>query len=75
MPLESGSFTLADKETMEKGASYLKYFAGGHDLNPLASVNPLSLVPVAGMSGSEWEQFKMWMRLDPVMYLLKTRIS
>lgn len=68
-PAESGSFALIDKETMDKGTRHVKYFAGGYDLNTL------SLVPVAGMSSSEWEQFKLWMKLDPVIYRLKTSTS
>ncbi len=73
--LESGSFVLADKEPIEKASRYIKYFLGGLDLNPLAGVNPLSMVPVAGMSAAEWREYKMWMQLDSVMYLLKSRIA
>lgn len=72
---ESRSFVLADKQTMERGAGYVKYFLGGIALNPDSGAHPSSLVPVAGMNSSEWEQFKMWMKLDPVMYLLKIRTS
>ena len=54
---------------MEKGARYTKYFAGGNNLNPV------SLVPIAGMSSGEWEEFKLWMKLDPVMYRFKTSTS
>jgi len=73
--LDTGSLILAEKETIEKGTRFLKYFLGGIDLNPLAGLNPLSLVPVAGMTSSEWEQFKLRMQLDPVMNLFKSRIS
>ncbi len=69
--LESGSFTLVETENMNKGARYVRHFGGGKDLNPLSYLNPLSLVPVAGMNSGEWEQFKMWMKLESVMYLLK----
>ncbi|MBI2658876.1 hypothetical protein HYX05_02110, partial [Candidatus Woesearchaeota archaeon] len=66
---ESGSFALADKETMDKGARYVKYF------NSKTPIDKSSLVPIAGMNSAEWEQFKLWMRLDTVMYLLKTSTS
>lgn len=70
---ESGSFTLIEKETMEKGARYVRYMIPQTvDFINLAST---SLVPMAGMSSSEWEQFKLWMKLDPVMYRLKTSTS
>ena len=54
---------------MEKAGRYIKYMAGGADLDTL------SMVPKAGMSSSEWENFKMWMKLDPVMYRLKVSTS
>lgn len=63
------TFSLIDNETMDKGARYVKYFSGGQDMNTV------SLVPMAGMNSAEWEQFKLWMKLDPVMYRLKTSIS
>ena len=67
--LDNGKFSLIDFETMEKGARHARYFTPGNELNPL------SLVPIAGMSSGEWEQFKLWMKLDPVMYRLKTSTS
>ena len=66
---ESGSFALVDRETMEKGKTYIRYF------NSKIPIDKSSLVPMAGMDSAEWEQFKMWMRLDPVMYLLKISTS
>ena len=66
---EGGSFTLADREIMDKGARHIRYFATGQD------INVTSLAPIAVMSSAEWEQFKLWMKLDPVMYRLKTSIS
>lgn len=66
---DSNKFFLIDKETMEAGVKYAKYFA------PTNEINPSSLVPIAGMSSAEWEQFKLWMKLDPVMYRLKTSTS
>jgi len=65
----SSSTGLVSKETMEKAGRYIKYMAGGADLDTL------SMVPKAGMSSSEWENFKLWMKLDPVMYRLKVSTS
>lgn len=67
---EGGKFFLIDKETMETGARYVKYF-----IPTVTGLDTTSLVPVAGMSSAEWEQFKLWMKLDPVMYRLKTSTS
>ena len=66
---ENGSFTLIDKETMEKGKTYVRYF------NSKIPIDKSSLVPMAGMNSAEWEQFKMWMRLDTAIYLLKISTS
>jgi len=66
---ESGSFVLADKETMDKGARYVRYF------NSKTPIDKTSLVPIAGMNSAEWEQFKWFMRLDTAMYLLKISTS
>jgi len=67
--VESGSFALIDKETMEKGKTYVRYF------NSKIPIDKSSLVPIAGMNSAEWEQFKMFMRLDTAMYLLKISTS
>lgn len=67
---ENDSFLLIGLETIEKGTRHVRYFMGaGQELN----VN--SLVPISGMNSVEWEQFKLWMKLDPVMYRLKTSTS
>lgn len=66
---DSGKFSLVDSETMDKGVRHVRYFTPGNELNIL------SLVPIAGMNSGEWEQFKLWMKLDPVMYRLKTSTS
>ena len=70
--IESKSFELVSREAMDKGARYAKYFfpkvADFHS-------NLTSLVPVAGMSSAEWEQFKLMMLLDPVMYSLKSKVA
>jgi len=67
--LESGSFVLADKETIDKGTTYIRYF------HPKVPVDKTSLVPLPGMSSAEWEEFKWFMRLDTAMYLLKISTS
>ena len=66
---ESGSFTLVDKETMDTGARFIKYFQSK------TPIDKSSLVPPAGMNSSEWEQFKLFMRLDTSTYLLKISTS
>ncbi len=66
---ESGSFTLVDRETMDKGKFYVRY------VNSKIPIDKTSLVPVAGMNSAEWEQFKWFMRLDTAMYLLKISTS
>ena len=66
--LEGGSFALIDRESMDKGAKYVKYF-----MSPVSDLNITSLVPpTTAMSSGEWEQFKLLMQLDRVMYRLKT---
>lgn len=71
-PAEAKAFTLVDTEAMDKGARYVKYFfPKAADFHSTLT----SLVPVAGMNSAEWEQFKLWMKLDPVMYRLKTSTS
>ena len=64
--------SLIDVEAMDKGARHVKYFfPKAADFHSMLT----SLVPVAGLSSGEWEQFKLWVKLDPVMYLLKTTIN
>ena len=67
--MEDQGFSLIDKETMEKGKTYVRYF------NSKIPIDKSSLVPIAGMNSAEWEQFKMFMRLDTAMYLLKISTS
>ncbi len=68
--LESGSFALIDREAMENGSRFVRYMK-----HPTIDLNMSSLVPIGGMSSSEWEQFKLWKMIDPTMYLLKTSTS
>ncbi|MBI2657518.1 hypothetical protein HYX08_02375 [Candidatus Woesearchaeota archaeon] len=67
--LDDSGFFLADKQLMDNGAKYIRYF------NSKTPIDKSSLVPMAGMNSAEWEQFKLWMRLDTVMYLLKISTS
>ena len=67
--IEDKGFSLVDTQTMERGADYIRY------LNSKTPIDKSSLVPIAGMNSAEWEQFKMWMRLDTAMYLLKISTS
>src|SRR3989338_2703026 len=69
---ESGSFVLADRESMDKIAKFEKYFKTPMMDMPIMA---LSLVPVAGLSSAEWEEIKMMMKFDPIIYGLKTRIA
>ena len=56
---------LVSSDSVERGARHVRYFAQGNN------IDTNSLVPIAGMNSSEWEQFKLWMKLDPVMYRFK----
>ena len=69
---ESGSFTLADKDSMDKIGRFDKYMK-----SPVTAIQTmaLSLVPIAGLSSGEWEEIKNLMRFDPVMYTLKSKTS
>jgi len=69
---ESGSFVLADKESMDKIGRFDKYIR-----TPAMAIQTmaLSLVPIAGLSSAEWEEIKMLMRFDPIMYTLKSKTS
>lgn len=66
---DTNSSTIATRETMDKGAKYIKYFKPAA-VDIYSSIS--SLVPVAGMSSGEWEEFKLLMQLDKVMFRLKT---
>jgi hypothetical protein len=69
---ESGSFVLADKDAMDKIGRYDKYMKNPSMDMPVMA---LSLVPIAGLSSGEWEEIKMFMKLDPVIYALKTKTA
>jgi len=69
---ESGSFVLADRDSMDKAGRFDKYIR-----SPVMAMQTmaLSLVPIAGLSSAEWEEIKMLMRFDPVTYTLKSKTS
>lgn len=69
LQLDDKGFFLADQKLMDQGAKYIRYFSSK------TPIDKTSLVPMAGMNSGEWEQFKLWMRLDTVMYLLKISTS
>lgn len=68
-PAGKEEFSLISRETMETGARYAKYLA------PAQDISSASLVPIAGMSSAEWEQFRLWIKIEPVMYRLKMTTS
>ena len=69
---ESGSFVLADRDSMDKIGRFDKYVK-----TPVMAIQTmaLSLVPIAGLSSAEWEEIKNLMRFDSVMYTLKSKTS
>lgn len=71
---ESSGFQLISTEAMDKVGRYIKYFRPADprfDFHTSAN----SLVPMFGMNSGEWEQVKLWIKLDPVMYALKMKTS
>ena len=69
---ESGSFALADKETMDKIGRYEKYVKSPVMDMPIMA---LSHVPLPGFSSAEWEEIKMLMKFDSATYTLKTKTA
>lgn len=69
---ESGRFVLADREAMDRIGRFDKYMK-----SPVMAIQTmaLSLVPIAGLSSAEWEEIKMLMKFDSVLYNLKTKTS
>lgn len=67
---DASGFQLVSSEAIEKGARFVRYMK-----HPTIDLNTSSLVPIAGMDSGEWENFKLWKQLDPVMYLLRTTTS
>lgn len=69
---ERSSFILAGRDAMDKIGRYEKYIKTPAMDMPIMA---LSLVPIAGLSSGEWEEIKMLMKLDPVLYALKTKTA
>ena len=69
---ESGSFVLADRDSMDKIGRFEKY--NKPQVMAIQTI-ALSLVPVAGLSSAEWEEIKNLMKFDSVMYTLKSKTS
>lgn len=66
---QKDNFFFGDMQSMEKAVRHFKYFS------PSSNIDSISMVPISGMSSGEWEDFKLWMKIDPVMYRLKTSTS
>ena len=63
--IERGNqFYFVDREVIDSGVRTMKYLTSG------ASNGELAVVPV-GMNSSDWEKFKLWQKIDPVMFNLK----
>jgi len=56
---------LLDHQVMDDGAKYLKYFLPGDFMGSW------SLVPPAGIDSKDWELFKLWSKIDYIMFNLK----
>ena len=61
---QGNRFYFVDREVIDAGVRTIKYFTPG------TSNGELAVVPV-GMNSSDWEKFKLWQKIDPVMFNLK----
>ena len=61
---QGNKFYFVDTEVIDKGIRTMKYFTSG------ASNGELGIIPV-GVNSSDWEKFKLWQKIDPVMFQLK----
>ena len=61
---KEGSFFLLDRQVMDDSIKSIKYRNG---------MMGESAIPVGGVSSADWELFKIWRVIDPVMYNLKMR--
>ena len=70
-------FSLASVETMDKAAVCIKYLRpSGREFGIAGSgIDVVGNVPIAGMDGAEWAEFKMWFLLDKVAYYLKRKTA
>jgi hypothetical protein len=67
---QANSFSLIDMETVEKGSKFIKY------VKPqMTDISQTSLAPAAGMNSAEWEQYKLFMKLEPALFALKNALS
>ena len=63
---EGNKFFFLDTETIDMGVKHIKYFNMGLKLS-----GDMSAVPMGGVNSKDWEMFKLWSKIDPVMYNLK----
>lgn len=63
--LSEGKRQLVDSETIGKALMHVTY------ATPSRNIDSSSLVPIGNMNSDEWEKFKLWMKVDPVMYRFK----
>lgn len=63
---EGNKFFFLDTETMDMGVKHIKYFNMGLKLS-----GDMSTVPLGNVNSKDWEMFKLWSKIDPVMYKLK----
>ena len=63
---ESGKFFFLDREVIDMGVKHIKYFNMGLKLS-----GDMSAVPLGNVNSKDWEMFKLWSKIDPVMYKLK----
>jgi hypothetical protein len=61
---QGNKFYFVDREVIDSGVRNIKYFTAG------AVTGEVNTVPV-GINSSDWEKFKLWMKIDPVMFQLK----
>src|SRR3989344_1299008 len=63
--MERGNrFYFIDREVIDSGVRNLKYFIPGEIMGDIHAV------PV-GINSTDWEKFKLWQKIDPVMFNLK----
>lgn len=63
---EGNKFFFLDRETIDMGVKHIKYFNMGLKLS-----GDMSAVPLGNVNSKDWEMFKLWSKIDPVMYKLK----
>lgn len=67
-------FVLIDADTLDKGARDVKYLYHPGRFDMYTALTSL-VAPMGDMSSAEWEQFKLTMIIDKVMYSFKTRTA